>query len=85
MRYAIAMRTTLSIDDDVLAFARAKAEQNRSSVGEVISSLARTAIAKESTQDHPAVWNGILQLPVRDKSAVVTMEIVNALRDDDGV
>ena len=35
------MRTTLTIDDDVLAAAKHIAERERKSIGEVISALAR--------------------------------------------
>lgn len=77
------MRTTLSIDDDVMAYARAKAEQSRTSIGDVISSLARDAIAQETNSDYPTVWNGILQLPRRKNGVLVTLEMVNALRDDE--
>ena len=35
------MRTTLTIDDDVLAVARALAERNGSSLGKALSELAR--------------------------------------------
>lgn len=35
------MRTTLTIDDDVLAVARAVAERNGSSLGKALSELAR--------------------------------------------
>ena len=46
------MRTTLSIDDDVLAVARALADRNGSSLGSALSELARrgfkgTAIASD--------------------------------------
>lgn len=73
------MRTTLSLDDDVLAFARAQAERQKKSLGDVISALARQSIRRDDVQD---VWNGIPQLPVRDKRVVVTMEMVNRLRDE---
>ena len=39
------MRTTLTIDDDVLEAARGLAERDRKTVGEVISELAREAMA----------------------------------------
>ena len=47
------MRTTVTIDDDVLAVARALAERNRSSLGSALSELARrgfksTAAAREN-------------------------------------
>jgi len=38
------MRTTLSIDDDVLDAARAIADQTRRSIGEVVSELARRGL-----------------------------------------
>jgi hypothetical protein len=38
------MRTTLAIDDDVLVAAKAMAAQQRRSVGEVISELARRVL-----------------------------------------
>jgi len=38
------MRTTLAIDDDVLAAARDMARVKNKSVGEIISGLARTAL-----------------------------------------
>ena len=73
------MRTTLSIDDDVLAVAKAFAQQKRASVGEVISDLARKALQRPTTT---AVRNGVPLLPLRDPRAVVTLEMVNALRDE---
>ena len=73
------MRTTLSIDDDVLAVAKAIAQQKRASVGEVISDLARKALQRPTTT---AVRNGVPLLPLRDPRAVVTLEMVNALRDE---
>ena len=38
------MRTTVTIDDDVLAVARALAERNRTSLGQALSELARRGI-----------------------------------------
>ena len=38
------MRTTLTIDDDVLAAAKALSEQERRTIGEVLSDLARKAL-----------------------------------------
>lgn len=73
------MRTTLAIDDDVLMAAKAIAQQQRRSVGEVVSELARRALQRPAP---PAVRNGVPLLPVADPKAVVTPEIVNALRDE---
>ena len=73
------MRTTLSIDDDVLIVAKAMAEQENRSLGEVISDLARKALRRPAPGSER---NGIPLLSVGPGSAPVSLEIVNALRDD---
>jgi len=74
------MRTTLSIDDDILLAAKAIARQQRRSIGEVVSDLARRALRKP---EPPAHRNGIPLLSRGDgNKAVVTLETVNALRDE---
>lgn len=75
------MRTTLAIDDDVLAAAKNLAERQRKSVGEVISALARQGLQR-TTQVVPTVRNGVPLLPVRKAATPVTMELVNQLRDE---
>ncbi len=81
MHYVVVMRTTLAIDDDVLNAARAIAVQTRTSVGEVISDLARRSITQAKPDKPPEFRNGILLLPLR-KGVVVTTEQINALRDE---
>jgi hypothetical protein len=73
------MRTTLTIDDDVLLVAKAIASQQRRSLGEVVSELARRSLRRPTP---PKRRNGVPLLPLRDNQAVVTLEIVNALRDE---
>lgn len=73
------VRTTLAIDDDVLAAARAIAGQQNKSVGEVVSDLARRALHRPAA---PASRNGIPLLPLSNPEAVVTLDVVNALRDE---
>ena len=74
------MRTTLAIDDDVLAAARGLATQKGKSVGEVISALAREALTpKDGSRE---TRNGVPLLPLRPDAKPVTLEIVNALRDE---
>jgi hypothetical protein len=75
------MRTTLSIDDDVLAAAKHLAERERRSVGEVISSLAKQGLLRGSRATR-AERNGIPLLPGRKPAVPVTMELVNQLRDE---
>ncbi|HTR11811.1 MAG TPA: DUF6364 family protein [Roseiarcus sp.] len=73
------MRTTLTIDDDVLTAAKAIAEQQHRSVGEVVSELARRALRSPKA---PATRNGVPLLPRENGAPVVTLETVNALRDE---
>ena len=74
------MRTTLAIDDDVLAAARQIAAQRRSSLGEVISDLAREALQPRAPRR--SVRNGVTLLPGRQHAPPVTMRLVNELRDE---
>jgi hypothetical protein len=74
------MRTTLSIDNDVLAAAKGLAALQRKSVGEIISELTRQALRPETQQ--VKVRNGVPLLPVRIGAAAVTPELVNQLRDE---
>ena len=75
------MRTTLAIDDDVLAAAKHLAERERKSVGEVISALARQGLARGG-RVAKSVRNGVPLLPARKGAVTVTLELVNQLRDE---
>ncbi|WP_345536788.1 CopG family transcriptional regulator [Variovorax defluvii] len=75
------MRTTLAIDDDVLAAARHLAEREQKSIGEVISALARQGLSR-GTRSTRAERNGIPLLPSRKSAVPVTLELVNQLRDE---
>ena len=74
------MRTTLAIDDDVLAAARQLAARQRTSVGKVISELARKAMRPRTPPG--SLRNGIPLLPGRQGAPPVTMALVNQLRDE---
>ncbi len=74
------VRTTLSIDDDIIATAKAIAHRERKSVGQVLSELARRALQRP--QAAAGERNGIPLLPVRNANAVVALDLVNALRDE---
>lgn len=75
------MRTTLTIDDDVLAAAKHLAVREQKSVGEVISTLARQGLAREASGVR-SERNGVPLLPSRRGAAPVTPELVNQLRDE---
>ncbi len=75
------MRTTLAIDNDVLAAAKHLAEREHKTLGEVISSLARQGLRRDEAAS-PAVRNGVPLLAVKPASPPVTLELVNELRDE---
>lgn len=74
------MRTTLSIDDDVLEAARELAERDRKPVGEVISDLARKGLTP--VEPIPQYRNGIRLMPVGPDSRISTLALVNRLREE---
>ena len=73
------MRTTLSIDDDILMAARATAKQQHRGLDEVVSDLARRGLESRAAAD--STRNGIRLLPPSQKSRPVTSEIVRQLCD----
>lgn len=73
------MRTTINIDDDVLASARTLSEQRRQPIGAVISELIRRGL---EPAEHGAVRNGIVLFPVRSGAQPVTPELIAELLDE---
>jgi hypothetical protein len=74
------MRTTLTIDDDVLRAAQEMAQMEKKSVGEVISALARRSLAPVGTPGKTR--NGIPLLKSRKGAPRVTSELVQRLREE---
>ena len=75
-----AVRTTLAIDDDVLAAAKEMAGAENKSVGEVISALARRAMRPDVPGGK--MRNGVPLLPVTPDSPRVSSELVHRLREE---
>jgi hypothetical protein len=75
------MRTTLDIDEDVLRAAKEIAELHRKTAGQVVSELLRKALYPAPSAQ--AVRNGVPLLTRRPGAPVLTMELVNQLRDDE--
>jgi hypothetical protein len=73
------MRTTLTIDNDVLAAAKELAAQQQKTVGEVISDLARRALNSRLLRGN--VRNGVPLLPPVDDAVLVTSEMIKRLQD----
>jgi hypothetical protein len=78
-------RTTLDIDDDVLAAAKELAKARNSTAGQVISELARKALTHHADDDSPA-RNGLVYqdgwyvLPSR--GGVVTNELIDKIQEE---
>ena len=72
------MRTTVTIDDDVLAVARALAQQDGSSLGRALSTLARRGFKQAQIDD----TNDVPTFHVAPDSAPVTIEDVRKALSD---
>ncbi len=78
------MRTTLDISSDVLEAARERARREKTTIGEVISILARAALTAPLSAPAvraPKVVHGFRPFPQR--GAIVTNELIDRLREDD--
>jgi hypothetical protein len=83
------MRTTLEIDDDVLAAAKELARRERSSAGAVLSKLARRALtgAAAASPVPEAVSSRAIGgfQPFPSRGVVVSNDDVDALREAEGI
>ncbi len=73
------MRTTVDIEDDVLLATKELARQQGVSMGKVLSNLARQALTRSVPMD---TRDGVSLFPISRESGVVTLELVNRLRDE---
>lgn len=74
------MRTTVTIDDDVLDAARDLASAQRRPLGAVLTELARRGLQREAPA--PRTRNGIPLLPTPPDAPAVSAALVAELRDD---
>jgi hypothetical protein len=81
------VRTTLDLDDDVLASAKEIARRENKTAGQVLSELARRALTQQATAAPgahlaraPAPVFGFR--PFASRGAVVTDQLVQQLRDE---
>jgi hypothetical protein len=75
------MRTTLDIDDDVLAAAKELASGQKTTAGKVISDLVRKALT-EPSRKKVRYRNGFPVFP-RRKGPLVTPELVDRLANEE--
>lgn len=84
MRDVASVRTTLTLDDDVLEAARALSERRGQSIGTVISDLARRGLASPAAGEvRNGIRNGIRLFPVREGAGPVTPELISRLLAED--
>lgn len=85
------MRTTLDIDEEILMAAKTLARQRNLSAGQVVSQLLRKALTGEFNSSQPPgdlvseeqTITGFRPFP--SGSAIVTNDIVNNLRETEGL
>ncbi len=80
------MRTTVSLDDDVLFAVKERARRENRSVGEVLSDLARQALTNQhmsATSGSEKVFHGFEPFPHRGEA--VSNALIDRLREDEAV
>ena len=82
------MRTTLDIDDDVLAAVKELARRERKTAGALVSELVRRALAgpmeQPSLQEPPPTYvPGFRPFPSR--GGLLTNQAIDRLRDEEGI
>ena len=75
------MRTTLAIDEDILAAAKHVAQREKQTLGQAVSALARMGLQR-AQRNGGNLRNGIPLLPTQKGAAPVTLALVNQLRDE---
>ena len=79
------MRTTVELDDQILAVVRDLASVENRSMGKVLSDLAREALIKRVPAAGFSKRNGVPLLPRRSGAPPVTMELIDRIREEEGV
>ncbi len=77
------MRTTLTIDDDVLLAVKERARRENRTAGEVLSDLARQALTGQHTTGPDDAFLGFEPLPNRGEA--VSNALIDRLRDDEAI
>lgn len=77
------MRTTVSLDEDILVAVRERARRERSTAGKVLSDLAREALTRSrgQTGERPPQHHGFAPLPHRGEA--VSNVLIDQLREED--
>lgn len=73
------MRTTLDIEDDVMLAVKQLSRQRHEPAGRLVSELVRRALLPKNKGRER---NGVPLFPIKPRSGVVTLDLVNRLRDE---
>ena len=78
------MRTTVSLDDDVLLAVKERARRENRTAGQVLSDLARQALTAQQPQrrDHRATEHHGFQ-PLPHRGAAISNALIDRLREDE--
>ena len=79
------MRTTLALDDDIFSYARAHAQSQRRSIGEVVSALVRAGIRAQDAPRKKAIAPKSKYALLPARAELITSEHVRALMDQEGI
>jgi hypothetical protein len=80
MRYTEGMRTTLELDDELVATAKQMAREKGMTMGQVISDLATQSLKAKAK---PRIRNGVILFEPVPGAPRADMELVNRLRDEE--
>lgn len=80
------MRTTLSIDEDVLLAVKERARREKRTVGDVLSDLARQALTQQQDAGSSASRESLYGFePFEHRGPAVSNALVDRLRDEEAV
>ena len=80
------MRTTLSLDDDVLLAVKERARRENRTAGEVLSDLARQALTQQQNSDSRTGTESFYGfVPFEHRGPAVSNALVDRLRDEEAV
>lgn len=81
------MRTTLDIDDDVLAAAKERARRESKTTGRLVSELLRRAMTQPQSPETPGVGESAAHYgfqPFASRGVMVSDALIERLRDEEG-
>jgi hypothetical protein len=76
------MRTTLTIDDELIAAARSLARANSITLGEAVSELIRRGLSASSEENQSVLDSGFPVFTVKSGAHPITLEDIKRAEDD---